>query len=70
MSPNREKKQASRKAKGLLRWVAGASRNFHLHFCLPISVGSMVEIDSEFVAVHSFLYLVLPVMDQRSRADN
>lgn len=41
-----------------------------LHLGVPTPVWPVVEIDSEFVAVHTFLYLVLPVMDQGSGADD
>lgn len=42
----------------------------YLHFCVPTPVWPMVEIDSESVAGYTFLYFVLPVMDQGSGADD
>lgn len=70
ISPDKEKKQASRKAKGLLDGLRTRPSTSDLHFGLPTSVWPMVETDSELVAVHTFLYLILPVMNQGSGADN
>lgn len=42
----------------------------HLHFGVLVPVGPVVEVDSQSAAVHTFLYLILPMMDQGSGADD